>query len=180
MSGNTFGSTTGEEEEEEEPIACTEEAASTTPLVCKPPELDAKYVSESTENALLRADYKFTTTKGTFTVRAYRALAPNAFDRFRGLVNEHFYRKSLVYRSLTGYGVQFGIAAEPSLARVYDPDRNETSGCVLADESEKTLETTTSNKRGWVAFGTSLGHSSSSSNTSSFFISQSFKQITQI
>ena len=164
MSGNTFGSTT-EEEEEEEPIACTEEAASTTPLVCKPSELDAKYVSESTENALLRADYKFTTSKGTFTVRAYRALAPNAFDRFRGLVNEHFYRKSLVYRSLTGYGVQFGIAAQPSLARVYDPDRNETSGCVLADESEKTLETTTSNKRGWVAFGTSLGHSSSN-NTS--------------
>ena len=167
MSGNTFGSTTEEEEEEEEePIACTEEAES-EPLVCKPPELDAKYVSESTEKTLLRADYKFTTTKGTFTVRAYRALAPNAFDRFRGLVNEHFYRKSLVYRSLTGYGVQFGIAAEPSLARVYDPDRNETSGCVLADESEKTLETTTSNKRGWVAFGTSLGHSSSSSNTSS-------------
>ena len=108
VSGNTFGSTT-EEEEEEQPIACTEEAES-APLVCKPPELDAKYISESTEKTLLRADYKFHTSEGTFTVRAYRALAPRAFDRFRGLVNEHFYRKSLVYRSLTGYGVQFGIA----------------------------------------------------------------------
>ena len=76
MSGNTFGSTT-EEEEEEEPIACTEEAASTTPLVCKPPELDAKYVSESTENALLRADYKFTTTKSTS--KSFLILGGNKF-----------------------------------------------------------------------------------------------------
>ena len=157
-------------EEDAPPIACppsstSSESTTTTPpvVVCKPSELDEKYVRESTEKSLLRADYKFTTTKGTFTVRAYRALAPKAFDRFRGLVNEHFYRKNLVYRSLTGYGVQFGIAAEPSLANVYDPDKNGTyPGCVLGDESEKTMETTTSNKRGWIAFGTSSGHSDSS------------------
>ena len=129
-------------------------------LLCTPTELDKKYARESTEKSLLRADFEFTTTNGTFTVRAYRALAPNAFDRFRGLVNEHFYRKTVVYRSLTGYGVQFGIASEPSLAKRYDPNKNAT--CVVGDESEKTLETTTSNKRGWVAFGTSLGHVSRS------------------
>ena len=150
-------------EGEDAPMRCDEtgttEGAS---LLCTPTELDKKYARESTEKSLLRADFEFTTTKGTFTVRAYRALAPNAFDRFRGLVNEHFYRKTVVYRSLTGYGVQFGIASEPSLAERYDPNKNATYGCVVGDESEKTLETTTSNKRAWVAFGTSLGHVSSS------------------
>ena len=150
-------------EGEDAPMRCdetgrTEDAS----LLCTPTELDKKYARESTDKSLLRADFEFTTTKGTFTVRAYRALAPNAFDRFRGLVNEHFYRKTVVYRSLTGYGVQFGIASEPSLAERYDPNKNATYGCVVGDESEKTLETTTSNKRAWVAFGTSLGHVSSS------------------
>ena len=153
-------------EGEDAPMRCAEETDETKKddgsLLCRPTELDKKYARESTEKSLLRADFEFTTTNGTFTVRAYRALAPNAFDRFRGLVNEHFYRKTVVYRSLTGYGVQFGIASEPSLAERYDPNKNATYGCVVGDESEKTLETTTSNKRGWVAFGTSLGHVSSS------------------
>jgi len=150
-------------EGEDAPMRCDETGTTEdASLLCTPTELDKKYARESTDKSLLRADFEFTTTKGTFTVRAYRALAPNAFDRFRGLVNEHFYRKTVVYRSLTGYGVQFGIASEPSLAKRYDPNENATYGCVVGDESEKTLETTTSNKRGWVAFGTSLGHVSSS------------------
>ena len=72
-------------------------------------------------------------------------------------MNEHFTGR-LWCISLTGYGVQFGIASEPSLAERYDPNRRRVNGRAVG----KTLESDDGNKRGWVAFGTSLGHVSSS------------------
>jgi cyclophilin family peptidyl-prolyl cis-trans isomerase len=133
-----------------------DEQISSDSIACSPMEMDTKYAKESQENGLVRAEYEFETTKGIFRIRAYRALAPNAFDRFRGLVNERFYTNTSVYRKLTGFGAQFGVANDLELAKKYDVGNNASVGSIIKSESEEVLETTTSNKRGWVAFGTSL------------------------
>jgi peptidyl-prolyl cis-trans isomerase A (cyclophilin A) len=78
-------------------------------------------------------DYVFHTTAGDVTFRAYRALSPKGADRLHTLVRHGYYDGSALYRVLPGFVAQFGVAADPSLARVYDYRENHP-GAILEDE----------------------------------------------
>ena len=71
-------------EEDAPPIACPPSSTSSeeSVVVCKPSELDEKYVRESTEKSLLRADYKFTTKRIIFDLHSdeYDFDVPNKSD----------------------------------------------------------------------------------------------------
>ena len=84
-------------------------------------------------NAPNTCDYVFHTTKGDVTVRAFRSLSPAGADRLHTLVRHGFYDGSPLYRILPGFVAQWGVAAEPSLATVFDW-RNDVSGSILPDE----------------------------------------------
>lgn len=84
-------------------------------------------------NAPNTCDYVFHTTKGDVTVRAFRSLSPAGADRLHTLVRHGFYDGSPLYRILPGFVAQWGVAAEPSLATVFDW-RNDVPGSILPDE----------------------------------------------
>ena len=80
-----------------------------------------------------RCDYTFHTTAGDVTFRAYRALAPHGADRLYALASRGYYDGSPLYRVLPGFVAQFGVAADPTLSRVYDW-RNDVPGAILPDD----------------------------------------------
>ena len=95
--------------------------------LCSPPATRAR--------APDRCDYVFHTTAGDVTVRAYRALAPHGADRLHALALGGYYDGSALYRVLPGFVAQFGVAADPTLARVYDYRANHP-GAILEDDSD--------------------------------------------
>src|SRR5712692_6711746 len=62
---------------------------------------------------------KFTTTKGDFVVQVTRAWAPLGADRFYNLIQNGFYNDAAFFRVIKGFMVQFGISANPAVARVW-------------------------------------------------------------
>ena len=62
---------------------------------------------------------QFETSKGNFTVEVTRAWAPVGADRFYNLVKGGFYNGARFFRVLPGFVVQFGIPADPTVARVW-------------------------------------------------------------
>jgi peptidyl-prolyl cis-trans isomerase A (cyclophilin A) len=85
---------------------------------------------------------KFTTTKGDFVVTVTRAWAPLGADRFYNLVKHHFFTDAAFFRVVPGFVVQFGISANPQIARVWQT------------ASIKDDKVTQSNKVGSVTFAT--------------------------
>ena len=80
------------------------------------------------------------TTKGNVVLEVTRSLAPRGADRFYHLVEVGFYDNSRFYRVITGRFVQFGIAGDPAIAKVWQNER-------FPDDSVKT-----SNTRGTFAY----------------------------
>ena len=62
---------------------------------------------------------QFETSKGNFTVEVTRAWAPLGADRFYNLIKGGFYDGARFFRVLPGFVVQFGIPADPAVARVW-------------------------------------------------------------
>jgi peptidyl-prolyl cis-trans isomerase A (cyclophilin A) len=62
---------------------------------------------------------QFETSKGNFTVDVTRAWAPVGADRFYNLVKNGFYDGARFFRVLPGFVVQFGIPADPGVARTW-------------------------------------------------------------
>jgi peptidyl-prolyl cis-trans isomerase A (cyclophilin A) len=62
---------------------------------------------------------KFTTTHGDFVVEVHRAWAPLGADRFYNLVVNNFFTDAAFFRYVPGFIVQFGIPANPAVARVW-------------------------------------------------------------
>jgi peptidyl-prolyl cis-trans isomerase A (cyclophilin A) len=62
---------------------------------------------------------KFTTTKGDFVVEVRRAWAPRGADRFYNLVKNGFFTDASFFRVVSGFVVQFGLPADPKIARVW-------------------------------------------------------------
>ena len=59
------------------------------------------------------------TTRGPFVLEAYRAWAPIGVDRLHNLARAGYFDDSRFFRVLTRYIVQFGIAGDPAVARVW-------------------------------------------------------------
>jgi peptidyl-prolyl cis-trans isomerase A (cyclophilin A) len=85
---------------------------------------------------------QFETSKGTFTVEVTRAWAPLGADRFYNLVKNGFFDGARFFRVLPGFVVQFGIPADPGVARTWRAAR-------IADDP-----VTQSNAPGSVTFAT--------------------------
>jgi len=100
------------------------EAAPASPAV-KPAEASRNYTKELLTGAKLNekapATYKvkFDTTRGAFTVSVTRAWAPLGADRFYNLVKHHFYDNAAFFRVVSGFVVQFGISANPSVSAAW-------------------------------------------------------------
>ncbi len=63
---------------------------------------------------------EFETSKGNFTVEVTRDLAPLGADRFYNLIKSGFYDGARFFRVLPGFVVQFGLPADPAVARIAD------------------------------------------------------------
>ena len=97
----------------------------------------------------------FETSKGQFTVMAYRAWSPNGVDRFHYLVNNHFYDGARFFRTLPNFVVQFGINGDPKVSAAWR-ERN------IQDDPVKQ-----SNQEGFVTYAQS---SQPNSRTTQIFI----------
>lgn len=53
------------------------------------------------------------TTQGDVSITMHRTWAPLGHDRFLELVRDHFFDDQILYRTLPGFLVQFGVAADP-------------------------------------------------------------------
>ncbi len=85
---------------------------------------------------------KFETSKGNFVIAVDRAWAPHGADRFYSLVKNGFYDDARFFRVVTGFMVQFGIAGNPDVSKVWRDAK-------IQDDPVKE-----SNKRGFVTFAT--------------------------
>jgi hypothetical protein len=96
-------------------------------------------------------DYTFHTTAGDVVIRAYRALSPRGADRLHTLVRHGYYDGSALYRVLPGFVAQFGVAADPTLARVYDYRANHP-GAILEDDPAIVPPDGPGNDKLWLAY----------------------------
>ncbi len=99
--------------------------------------------SAATAKAPASYKAKFVTTKGDFVIEVHRDWAPVGADRFYNLVKLGFFDDSAFFRVIKGFMVQFGIPAEPTIARQWE------SATIKDDPSEKH-----SNTRGMITFAT--------------------------
>jgi len=63
------------------------------------------------------------TTKGVILLDVTRALAPRGADRFYHLVQVGFYDDSRFFRVISGRFAQFGIAGDPTIAKIWQIER---------------------------------------------------------
>jgi peptidyl-prolyl cis-trans isomerase A (cyclophilin A) len=85
---------------------------------------------------------QFTTTKGDFVVEVDRSWAPRGADRFYNLIVNGFFTDASFFRIVSGFIVQFGIPAKPSVAAVWQRAN-------IADDPVKQT-----NRKGTVVFAT--------------------------
>ncbi|MBZ5724574.1 MAG: peptidylprolyl isomerase [Acidobacteriia bacterium] len=85
---------------------------------------------------------KFTTTHGDFVIEVHRDWAPLGADRFYNLVRNHFFTDASFFRYSPNFVVQFGIPANPAVAKVW-------SEATIKDDPVKG-----SNKKGMIVFAT--------------------------
>lgn len=85
---------------------------------------------------------KFVTTHGDFVVEVHRDWAPIGADRFYRLVRNHFFTNAAFFRYVPNFVVQFGLPANPAVAKVWQNAR-------IKDDP-----VTQSNKMGTVVFAT--------------------------
>jgi peptidyl-prolyl cis-trans isomerase A (cyclophilin A) len=89
---------------------------------------------------------KLETTKGDVDIEVHRDWSPHGADRFYQLVEEGFYNHNRIFRVITGFMAQVGIAASPSTTAKWKgksiPDDHLQPG-------DPNLQ---SNKRGYVSF----------------------------
>ena len=56
----------------------------------------------------------------SFTIEMHEDWAPLAFERFTALVEEEFYTDNIIYRTLPGFLVQFGISSHHAIQAAWD------------------------------------------------------------
>jgi peptidyl-prolyl cis-trans isomerase A (cyclophilin A) len=100
-------------------------------------------VPGSEQQAPETCQIRFDTSQGSFTIEINRAWAPKGADRFYTLVRSGFYDGARFFRVLPGFVVQFGIPADPQVARSWRTAR-------LEDDP-----VTQANTKGTITFATS-------------------------
>ncbi|MBK9169185.1 MAG: peptidylprolyl isomerase [Bryobacterales bacterium] len=85
---------------------------------------------------------RFDTSKGAFAIKVHRAWAPIGADRFYNLVKNGFYDENRFFRIVPNFIVQFGLPADPQVARLWQNAR-------IQDDP-----VTQSNRTGYVTFAT--------------------------
>lgn len=73
-----------------------------------------------TQKAPIRFKALFTTTRGSFTIEAYRDWSPQGVDRLYQLIKTGFYNDVILFRVQPDYVVQFGIADNRQVNRFWD------------------------------------------------------------
>jgi peptidyl-prolyl cis-trans isomerase A (cyclophilin A) len=63
---------------------------------------------------------EFKTTKGTFTIEAYKSWGPMAYERLYDLVKSNFYDSNSLFRVQKDYVVQFGIGNDRKVNEYWD------------------------------------------------------------
>jgi len=122
------------------------------PALCDPLSI------EMTSPAPPQFNATFHTSAGPFIIAVHRAAAPLSADRFYHLVRHGFYDNTFFYRVRSGFVVQWGPSANPSLSRIYQnnclaaptdwPPCSTPGGCFWVEPRSW------SNLRGTVAFST--------------------------
>jgi len=97
---------------------------------------------------------KFVTTHGDFTVEVHRAWSPLGADRFYNLVKNNFFTDAAFFRYVNNFIVQFGLPANPAIAKVWENAR-------IKDDPH-----TQSNSKGTLVFATA----GPNTRTTQFFI----------
>jgi peptidyl-prolyl cis-trans isomerase A (cyclophilin A) len=92
-------------------IAFAQAPAGPNPALMNPSALKAQAPEVYTVN--------FSTTKGDFVVEVHRSWAPRGADRFYNLVKNGFFNDAAFFRYVPNFIVQFGIPADPKVARVW-------------------------------------------------------------
>jgi peptidyl-prolyl cis-trans isomerase A (cyclophilin A) len=64
-------------------------------------------------------DVKFSTSAGDIVIQVTRSWAPLGADRFYNLVKNGFFNDAAFFRVVPGFIVQFGIPADPAVAKVW-------------------------------------------------------------
>ncbi len=85
---------------------------------------------------------RLATTKGDIVIEVHRDWAPLGADRFYNLVRNGYFTNAAFFRVLPDFIVQFGMAANPAVGKVWQDAR-------IKDDPR-----TQSNKRGYVVFAT--------------------------
>ena len=85
-------------------------------------------------------DISFHTTKGKFTARIIRSVAPKGSDRLWHAARARYYDGVRFYRVIPGFMAQFGFHGDPAVTRAWE-------GFTLPDEPAKV-----SNTRGTLSF----------------------------
>ncbi len=89
---------------------------------------DAVWATRAPDSVLV----DIATTRGPITVLLRRAWAPHGVDRVYNLARAGYFDDSRVYRVVSGFVAQFGLAGDPAIAGVWarqtlPPDRRRTS-----------------------------------------------------
>jgi peptidyl-prolyl cis-trans isomerase A (cyclophilin A) len=121
-----------EEKPAEKPTPATEAPAAPitqappvtqAPPTTEPPKavdlLLSPHSPEMMETAPETYNAKFDTSKGSFTVKVTRSLAPLGADRFYNLVKHGFYDECRFFRVLPNFVVQFGISGNPDYSKFW-------------------------------------------------------------
>ena len=113
-------------------------------LACALAAIDAPAQAQNVTNEQAPPTYKvkLDTSKGVVMIDVTRAWAPKGADRFYNLVKSGFFDNARFFRVVSGFMVQFGIAADP---KVQGPWRN----APITDD-----QVTQTNKRGAITFAT--------------------------
>jgi len=90
------------------------------PLAVVPPPPVAVDAFAGLEPVPATARVRCSTTKGDFTLHLYRQWAPLGYDRFMDLMKVNFLDHQLLYRSIPGFLVQFGVPATPQQLQSID------------------------------------------------------------
>ena len=74
---------------------------------------------EVNETAPNEYKVRFETSEGDFVIHVHRDWAPRGADRFYNLVKHNYYADARFFRVVDGFMVQWGMAADPNLTRVW-------------------------------------------------------------